>query len=94
MKGLSTIIFVAVACSLASANVQTGSTIATRRIAENKLVKQVAVVTAAAPKGKAVAAVAPGLFSKDVTDKLQLAALFFVWYAFNAGCKFTIFRSI
>jgi solute carrier family 35 protein E1 len=46
--------------------------------------KTLEAVLAAAPKGKAVAAPAP-LLSKALQDKLQLALLFAVWYAFNAG---------
>ena len=81
-------VFAAVCCMVASANVQSGVRVSSvARIEKAVQAKQV-VVTAAAVKGKAAAPVSTGFFSKDVQDKLQLAALFAVWYAFNAGCKF------
>jgi len=81
-------VFAAVCCMVASANVQSGLRVSSvARIEKAVQAKQV-VVTAAAVKGKAAAPVSTGFFSKDVQDKLQLAALFAVWYAFNAGCKF------
>ena len=63
-----------------------GVTLRTSSLVRRSEAKTLEAVLAAAPKGKAVAAPAP-LLSKALQDKLQLALLFAVWYAFNAGCK-------
>lgn len=63
-----------------------GVTVRTSSLVRRSEAKTLEAVLAAAPKGKAVAAPAP-LLSKALQDKLQLALLFAVWYAFNAGCK-------
>jgi len=80
-----------VAClaAVATANVQSGARVnSVARRTERQVVEVAPVsVVAAAVKAKPVAA-SKGLLSKDLTDKLQLAALFAVWYAFNAGCEY------
>lgn len=91
-----TFALVAVCCVIAgaNANVQSGARAVGVARAERQLVETKVAVTAAAVKGKAVPAAPTGFLTKELKDKLQLAGLFAVWYAFNAGCKsffFSIF---
>lgn len=84
-----TFALVAVCCVIAgaNANVQSGARAVGVARAERQLVETKVAVTAAAVKGKAVPAAPTGFLTKELKDKLQLAGLFAVWYAFNAGCK-------
>ena len=92
MARLNLLVLVAVCLALgANANVvgksRVSGVVAGKRSSGKLAVEQSAAVVAAATKGKAAVAAPAGFFSKDVSDKLQLAGLFAVWYAFNAGCK-------
>ena len=83
-----TFAFVAVCCVIAgaNANVQSGARAVGIARAERQVVETKVAVTAAAVKGKAVPTAPTGFLTKDLKDKLELAGLFAVWYAFNAGC--------